>query len=68
MIKRIGVIGAGQMGSGIVQVCAKAGYDIRLNDISTEALDRGLTSIENNLDSVEKLLELHESKGYTVRV
>jgi 3-hydroxybutyryl-CoA dehydrogenase len=46
MITRIGVIGAGQMGNGIVQVCAKAGYDVRLNDISAEALDRGMSAIE----------------------
>ncbi|HTH98995.1 MAG TPA: 3-hydroxybutyryl-CoA dehydrogenase [Stellaceae bacterium] len=50
MISRIGVIGAGQMGSGIVQVCARAGYEVRLNDISAEALDRGMAAIEGALE------------------
>jgi 3-hydroxybutyryl-CoA dehydrogenase len=33
MIKRIGVIGAGQMGSGIAHVCALKGFDIRIADV-----------------------------------
>ena len=37
----IGVIGAGQMGSGIAHVCALAGYEVRLNDINAKALDAG---------------------------
>lgn len=48
-IKTIGVIGAGQMGSGIAQVCAASGFDIVLLDISDEALKRGLGAIEKNL-------------------
>ena len=50
MISRIGVIGAGQMGSGIAQVCARAGYEVRLNDMSTEALDRAIANITLHLD------------------
>ena len=50
MISRIGVIGAGQMGSGIAQICARAGYEVRLNDQSTEALDRAIANIHGNLD------------------
>ncbi len=50
MISRIGVIGAGQMGSGIAQVCARAGYEVRLNDMSTDALDRAVVGIGGNLD------------------
>src|SRR6266702_3643748 len=50
MISRIGVIGAGQMGSGIAQVCARAGYEVRLNDMSAEALDRAIVNIHGNLD------------------
>ena len=50
MISRIGVIGAGQMGSGIAQVCARAGYEVRLNDMSAEALDRAVAGITGNLD------------------
>jgi 3-hydroxybutyryl-CoA dehydrogenase len=49
MISRIGVIGAGQMGSGIAQICARAGYEVKLSDISTDALERGVELISANL-------------------
>ena len=49
MIARIGVIGAGQMGSGIAQVCARAGYDVQLNDISADALERALETVSGSL-------------------
>ena len=47
-IKTIGVVGAGQMGSGIAHVAAKSGYKVILNDISEEALQRGLDFIRNS--------------------
>ncbi|WIM14339.1 MAG: 3-hydroxybutyryl-CoA dehydrogenase [Enhydrobacter sp.] len=50
MIKRIGVIGAGQMGSGIAHVCALKGFDIRLIDVDQPHLDNGLESINRNMD------------------
>ena len=50
MIKRIGVIGAGQMGSGIAHVCALKGYDIRLVDVDQAHLDAGLDNIGRNMD------------------
>ncbi|WP_018307341.1 3-hydroxybutyryl-CoA dehydrogenase [Desulfitobacterium hafniense] len=54
-MKTIMVIGAGQMGSGIAQVAAQAGYTVILNDIKEEYVARGLKGIEKNLDrSVEK--------------
>jgi 3-hydroxybutyryl-CoA dehydrogenase len=49
MIKTIGVIGAGQMGSGIAHVCALAGYDVRVVDVDRASLDRGIGVIESNL-------------------
>jgi len=49
-IKTVGVIGAGQMGNGIAHVCALAGYDVAINDISTEALEQALETIAGNLD------------------
>ncbi len=48
-IKTVGVIGAGQMGTGIAHVCALAGYDIELNDVSRARIDAGLAMIEHNL-------------------
>ena len=49
-IKTIGVIGAGQMGHGISQVAAVTGYDVTLSDISEEALEKGVASIEKSLE------------------
>jgi 3-hydroxybutyryl-CoA dehydrogenase len=49
------VIGAGQMGSGIAQVCAMAGYDVTLHDIKDEFVQKGIGSIQKNLNrQVEK--------------
>ncbi len=48
-IKRVGVIGAGQMGNGIAHVMALAGYDVALNDLSQDALDTAMGRIEKNL-------------------
>ena len=48
-IKTVGVIGAGPMGNGIAQCFATAGYEVTLNDISKDALDRAAATIEKNL-------------------
>jgi len=48
-INKIGVIGAGQMGTGIAQVCALAGIDVALNDISEERIAAGLSVIASSL-------------------
>lgn len=54
-IQKVMVIGAGQMGSGIAQVCAMAGFNVYMNDLKQEFLDRGLASITKNLTrSVDK--------------
>ena len=44
-VQKIVVIGAGQMGSGIAQVCAMAGYDVKVQDLKQEQLERGLAII-----------------------
>src|SRR6266851_4205238 len=49
MIKVIGVIGAGQMGSGIAHVCALKGYEVRMSDIDQPALDRAKDGIGRNI-------------------
>ncbi|PRD40966.1 3-hydroxybutyryl-CoA dehydrogenase [Phyllobacterium phragmitis] len=48
-IKKIGIIGAGQMGSGIAHVCALAGYDVLLHDASSERLENGIATINGNM-------------------
>ena len=48
-IKTVGVIGAGQMGSGIAHVCALGGYDVLLHDVSPERIEQGIAQIEKNM-------------------
>ncbi len=49
MIKTIGIIGAGQMGSGIAHVCALAGFDVRMADVDAAALERARSNIDKNI-------------------
>ena len=48
-IQRIGVVGAGQMGTGIAHVLALAGYDVVLDDLNKDALSKALERIEKNM-------------------
>ena len=66
-VQKIVVIGAGQMGSGIAQVCAIAGYDVKVQDLKQEQLDRGLAIITKNLArQVEKGRMKEEEKEATL--
>ena len=49
MQQTVGIIGAGQMGSGIAQVFALAGYKVLLNDVSQERIEAGIATINGNL-------------------
>jgi 3-hydroxybutyryl-CoA dehydrogenase len=49
-VNSIGVVGAGQMGNGIAHVMALAGYDVVLNDVSADALERAVALIQRNMD------------------
>ncbi|MFC1915473.1 3-hydroxyacyl-CoA dehydrogenase family protein [Chloroflexota bacterium] len=54
-IKQVGVVGCGQMGSGITQVCAQSGYQVVVSEINDEILNQGLASINSSLTkSAEK--------------
>ncbi|MCS7118807.1 MAG: 3-hydroxyacyl-CoA dehydrogenase NAD-binding domain-containing protein [Archaeoglobaceae archaeon] len=48
-MKKISILGAGAMGHGIAQVCATAGYEVRVRDIKQDFLDRAKDAIEKNL-------------------
>ncbi len=48
-IHTIGIIGAGQMGSGIAHVCALAGYEVRLADVEAKAIEQAISTIDRNL-------------------
>jgi len=54
-IKKVGVVGCGQMGAGITQVCAQAGYQVITSEINSELLNKGLKFIDSRLGrDVEK--------------
>ena len=66
-IKNITVIGAGTMGNGIAHVFAQYGYNVTLNDISRELIDRGLKTIASNLDrQIKKGALTEEQKTRTL--
>ena len=69
-IKTLGVVGAGQMGSGIVQVAAISGLSVVMNDIKDEFVEGGFSTIEKSLDRMikkEKITE-EDKKGILSRV
>ena len=61
-IRRVGVIGAGQMGNGIAHVCSLAGYDVVLVDVKPEALKKALDTINKNMDRQVKRSVLSEQE------
>ena len=69
-IKTLGVVGAGQMGSGIVQVAATSGLSVVMNDIKDEFVEGGFSTIEKSLDRMikkEKITE-EDKKGILGRI
>lgn len=66
-VEKVMVIGAGQMGAGIAQVFAQAGYKVFLNDMNQDALDKGMHLIEKLLTrAVEKERMTEEEKESTL--
>ena len=63
-IKIVGVIGAGQMGSGIAHVCAVAGLEVRLNDVAPERIDAGLAAISANMTRQVSKLSISEAERF----
>jgi 3-hydroxybutyryl-CoA dehydrogenase len=54
-IKKVGVVGAGIMGAGIVQVCAQSGYEVRVSEINDDLLQKGMATVDKFLGrAVEK--------------
>jgi 3-hydroxybutyryl-CoA dehydrogenase len=66
-IRKVGVVGAGTMGSGIAQVIASKGKEVVLLDVSDEALDRGMRSISNSLERFVKKGEVSEEESKEIQ-
>lgn len=62
MVDRIAVIGSGQMGSGIAQVSAVAGYTVVMHDVKQEFVDKGLKGIEKGLGKLVEKEKIDEKK------
>lgn len=60
-ISRVGIVGAGQMGSGIIEVCAKAGSDVKVWEAKQEFLESGRARIEKSLDKAVSRGKLEQS-------
>jgi len=69
-ILKVGVIGAGQMGNGIAQVCALAGLDVLMNDISQDRMNAGLATVDGAMarDVAKGLLSEADRKGAMDRI
>ncbi len=61
-MKKIGVVGAGQMGNGIAQVLAAKDYEVVLSDISNESLEKGLKTISSSCDRLIKKEKMTEAE------
>jgi len=62
-IKTVGVVGAGTMGSGIAQVAAVSGFNVILQDISEEALQRGLNIVKKSLGRMVKKEKISQEEA-----
>ncbi len=69
-IKKVCVLGAGLMGNGIAQACARAGYQVTLRDIEQRFVDKGMATIKKNLERnvKKKKMEPHEMETVLERI
>src|SRR3954451_7526198 len=69
-IKKVGVIGAGQMGGGIAHVCALAGFEVKLNDLSADRIKAGIATINGNMARQvrKKTISEEERQGALKRI
>ncbi len=65
-IERVGVVGAGLMGAGVAEVCARAGVDVRVCDINDAAVAAGRDRIEHSLARAVKAGKLGDDEQFSV--
>src|SRR6266568_3278652 len=61
-IRKVGVVGAGLMGSGIAQTCAQAGYEVLIREINQPLLDKGIQRIHEAWDTMARKGKLTEAQ------
>ncbi len=66
-IRKIAVIGAGLMGSGIAQVAAQSGYEVNLMDVEQRFVDKGISGIEKNLNRMASKGKMQPADAQAVR-
>lgn len=66
MVKTIGVVGAGTMGNGIAQVAAEAGYQVIMRDVTEEFVQKGLSTIDKNLNKAIGKGKLDQQKAQEI--
>ena len=66
-IKKIGVIGAGLMGSGIAQMAAQSGFQVNLMDVEQRFVDKGLNAIDKNLKRMTEKGKMEAGEAEAVR-
>jgi 3-hydroxybutyryl-CoA dehydrogenase len=69
-IRKVGVIGAGQMGNGIAHVCALAGFDVLLNDVAPDRINSGIATINGNMarQVAKRLIKEEDRKAALDRI
>ncbi len=68
-IRKVGVIGAGQMGGGIAHVCALAGYSVLLNDLSLDRVKSSLATVNGNMaKQVSKQIITEEARRHALEL
>jgi 3-hydroxybutyryl-CoA dehydrogenase len=65
-IKKVGVVGAGIMGAGIVQVCAQSGYEVVVSEINDELLQKGIGTVDHFLGRAVKKEKITAAQKYEV--
>src|SRR5205823_1116902 len=66
-IQRVGVIGFGQMGSGIAQVCAQAGLDTLVREVEQSFIDKGFQRVDGSLARLVKSQRVSEADAKAAR-
>ena len=66
-IEKVGIVGCGQMGHGVAQICAQAGWDVVVREVDQNALDRGIGTIEKQLAKAVDRGKVEQSEADEVR-